>query len=60
MDILGKVILLGETITVGSAGTFKKRTIVVETSEQYAQSIPIDFVQDKCNILNAYKVGDNV
>jgi hypothetical protein len=60
MEVLGKVILLGETITVGSAGTFKKRTIVVETDEQYKQTIPVDFVQDKCDILNAYKVGDNV
>jgi len=60
MEVLGKVIVLGETMTVGSAGTFRKRTLVVETNEQYKQTIPIDFVQDKCDILNAYKVGDNV
>jgi hypothetical protein len=60
MEILGKVIVLGDTQLVGSAGTFKKRTVVIETSEQYAQTIPIDFIQDKCDILNAYKLGDNV
>lgn len=60
MEVLGKVIVLGETQTVGSAGTFRKRTIVVETDEQYKQTIPIDFIQDKCEILNSYKEGDNV
>jgi hypothetical protein len=60
MEVFGKVIVLGETITVGSAGTFKKRTIVIETDEQYKQTIPIDFVQDKTEILNAYKVGESV
>ena len=60
MEVTGKVYQLGETQVVGSAGTFKKRTIVIETSEQYAQKIPIDFVQDKCDVLNNYKVGDNV
>jgi hypothetical protein len=60
MEVFGKVIVLGETMTVGSAGTFRKRTIVVETQEQYPQTIPIDFVQDKTEILNAYKVGESV
>lgn len=60
MDVIGKVIVIGQTETVGSAGTFKKRLIVVETAEQYPQMIPVDFVQDKCGILDKYKVGDEV
>lgn len=60
MEVLGKIIVLNDTETVGSAGTFKKRTLVVETDEQYKQSIPIDFVQDKTNILDSYKIGDSV
>lgn len=60
MDVIGKVIVIGQTETVGSAGTFKKRLIVVETSEQYPQKVPVDFVQDKCGILDKYKVGDEV
>jgi hypothetical protein len=60
MEVFGKVIVLGETMTVGSAGTFRKRTIVIETDEQYKQTIPVDFVQDKTEILNAYKVGESV
>lgn len=59
-EVIGKVLLIGQTETVGSAGTFRKRLIVVETNEQYSQKIPIDFVQDKCDILNNYNVGDEV
>jgi hypothetical protein len=60
MEISGKIIVLGDTETVGSAGTFKKRTLVVETEGQYPQKIAIDFVQDKCEILDKYTVGHNV
>jgi len=60
MEITGKIKLIGETMTVGSAGTFRKRTLVVTTNEQYEQHIPIDFVQDKCDTLNSYKVGQEV
>ena len=60
MELSGKIKVLGETMTVGSAGTFKKRTLVVSTNEQYVQHIPIDFVQDKCDVLNNYKVDDDV
>lgn len=59
-EVIGKVHQVGETMTVGSAGTFKKRTIVIATSEQYVQHIPIDFVQDKCDLLNDFKVGQEV
>ena len=59
-EITGKIIKIGETETVGSAGTFKKRQLVVETSEQYKQQIPIDFVQDKTSVLDSYVVGDDV
>lgn len=59
-EVLGKVHQVGETQVVGSAGTFQKRTIVIATNEQYVQYIPIDFVQDKCDILNNYKVGQEV
>jgi len=59
-EVTGKVFKIGETETVGSAGTFKKRLIVIETSEQYSQKIPIDFVQDKTSLIDAVSVGDDV
>ena len=60
LELEGKIIHIGETETVGSAGTFKKRLLVIETDEQYKQQIPMDFVQDKTSILDQYKIGESV
>lgn len=47
--------------TVGSTGnTFSKRDIVIRTEEQYPQDIAIQFTQDKCDLLDIYKVGESV
>ncbi|MDC1317617.1 DUF3127 domain-containing protein, partial [Flavobacteriaceae bacterium] len=43
----------------GSNG-FRKRELVVTTEEQYPQDLLIEFIQDKCDILNSYKVSDSV
>ena len=59
-EVIGSIIHIGNTEVVGSAGTFKKRLLVVKTNEQYAQEVPIDFVQDKCDILDKYAIGENV
>lgn len=59
MEIQGKIKLIGETQTFGNNG-FRKRELVVTTDEQYPQHILIEFVQDKCDLLNNYKVGDGV
>lgn len=59
-EVTGKIIKIGETETVGSAGTFKKRLVVVETSEQYPQKIPVDFVQDKTALLDSFMIGSDV
>lgn len=60
MEVTGKIIHIGETEIVGSAGTFKKRLVVVETNEQYPQKIPVDFVQDKTALLDAFMIGSDV
>ena len=59
MEVTGKIKLVGEAKNVGS-GSFLKRDLVVTTDEQYPQFISIDFVQDKCDLLNNYQVGENV
>jgi translation initiation factor IF-3 len=59
MEVIGRVKMIDTTKEVGSAG-FKKRDIVVTTDEQYPQQILVQFVQDKCDLLNNYVVGDNV
>jgi len=59
MEITGKIKLIGETQTFGASG-FRKRELVVTTDEQYPQMLMIEFVQDKSEALNSYKVGDDV
>ena len=59
MEVIGKVKLIGEVQTFGTGG-FRKRELVVTTDEQYPQMIMIEFVQDKTDLLNSYKVGQDV
>lgn len=59
MEVTGRVKMVEQTKEVGSSG-FRKRDIVVTTDEQYPQHISVQFVQDKCDLLDAYKVGDTV
>ena len=59
MEVIGKIKLVNETQTFGTSG-FRKREVVVTTDEQYPQMIMIEFVQDKCDLLNSYAVGQDV
>tara|TARA_B100000902_G_C26876334_1_gene700337 strand:+ start:272 stop:649 length:378 start_codon:yes stop_codon:yes gene_type:complete len=59
MDISGKIKLINETKEYGSNG-FRKREVVVTTEEQYPQDLLIEFIQDKCDIIDSYKVGQSV
>lgn len=59
-QVVGTILEIGETQTVGAAGTFKKRVLVVKTSENYPQELPIEFVQDKVDLLDGHKIGENV
>jgi len=59
MELQGKIKLIDETKTFGNNG-FRKRELVITTEEQYPQTIMIEFVQDKTELLNAYKVGQDV
>ena len=58
MQVIGKIKLINETKTFGES--FNKRDMVVTTDETYPQMILIEFVQDKCDLLNGYSVGDDV
>ena len=59
MEVTGVIKSINETQTFGASG-FRKRELVVTTDEQYPQMIMIEFVQDKCDILNSYAVGQDV
>ena len=59
MEVAGKIKKIEETKTFGTNG-FRKREMVVTTDEQYPQMIMIEFIQDKCDLLNSFQVGDDV
>lgn len=59
MEITGKIKKIDETKTYGASG-FRKREMVVTTDEQYPQMLLVEFVQDKCDALNSYQVGEDV
>ncbi|GGK23138.1 hypothetical protein GCM10007962_16700 [Yeosuana aromativorans] len=59
MEVQGRIKMIGETQTFGNNG-FRKREIVVTTEEQYPQHIMVEFVQDKTDLLNNYKEGQQV
>jgi hypothetical protein len=59
MNLTGTIKVINETQTFGEKG-FQKREVVITTNEQYPQDIIIEFVQDKCSILDKYKVGQDV
>jgi len=57
MNVQGKIKVIGQTETIG-VKAFRKRLVVIETSETYPQLIPIEFTQDKTSLLDAYKVDE--
>ena len=58
MEIKGIIKVIGEVSQV--TDSFKKRDLVITTEEQYPQHITIQFVQDRCSMLDGRHVGDNV
>ena len=58
MEITGKIKLIRDTQAVSSS--FSKREFVVESLEQYPQLIQLELHQDKCDIVDAYNVGQEV
>jgi len=59
MELQGKLKVINDTKSFGTNG-FQKREVVITTSEQYPQHISIDFTQDKCLLLDSYKIGQDV
>jgi hypothetical protein len=59
MELTGTILQIGTTKEYGS-NNFKKRELVLSTDEQYPQKILIEFVQDKCQVLDKYKKDDGV
>lgn len=59
MEVIGIIKLVGQTQEIGQKG-FRKRELVVTTSDDYPQMILIEFTQDKVDLLNSFSVGQSV
>ncbi len=40
--------------------SFSKREFVIETAESYPQLVKFELTQDKCDLLNKFKVGETI
>ena len=58
MEVQGSIKVIGEVQEISA--TFKKRELVLTTDEQYPQTLSIEFIQDKTDLLNSFAVGQNV
>lgn len=59
MEVTGKVKVVGAEQQIGAS--YMKRELVIETDEQYPQTITIEFPQGKCgNELDKLVVGQSV
>ncbi|MBD3582334.1 DUF3127 domain-containing protein [Flavobacterium selenitireducens] len=58
MEVTGKIRVINPTQQVSAS--FKKRELVVTTDEQYPQHIMVEFTQDKTDMLDSYRPGEDV
>lgn len=59
MEVVGKIKLVGATQEIGAKG-FRKRELVITTTEDYPQMLMIEFTQDKVDLLNNFSQGQSV
>ena len=58
-EIKGHIKEIGDTKEFGKNG-FQKRQLILSTDEKYPQDLAIDFVQDKCKVLDKFTEGELV
>jgi len=58
MQITGKLKTIRDILQVSP--TFQKREFIVETQDQYPQTIQVELRGDKCDIIDAYQIGDEI
>ena len=58
LELSGTVHKIEETQTFESG--FQKRTLVIHNGEQYRPYVAIDFLKDRIDLLDKYKVGNAV
>ena len=58
MEVQGKIKLVGNVQEI--TDSFRKRELVIVTQEQYPQTLCVEFVQDKTDLLNDFQEGQEV
>lgn len=58
-EISGKVYFKSEVELIG-ANQMKKQILVVQTDAEYPQKLPIEFIKEKCDLLNNLQIGQQV
>jgi len=58
MEITGKIKVIGDVQTFPSG--FTKRVLVITTEETYPQHVPIEFLKDKCGLLDTLTVDQDI
>jgi len=60
MEIKGKIKKISETVQISER--FRKREFVVEyaSNQDYPQSLQFEMVQDRCELLDSFEVGQDV
>ncbi len=60
MNVRGRILEIGDTQKISDR--FQKREFVIEYSEnpQYPEYVQFEAIQDKCSLLDGYKVGDEI
>mgnify|MGYP001342299267 CR=1 FL=1 len=58
MEVQGKIKLVGNVQEI--TDSFRKRELVIVTQEQYPQTLCVEFVQDKIDLLNDFQEGQDV
>ena len=60
MEVTGKIKIINETQSFGSKGFQKREMVVITTDGELEQPILIEFIKDKCDLLDRYSVGQAV
>ena len=58
-EVIGKVYFKSEVELIG-ANQMQKQILVVQTDAEYPQKLPIEFIKDKCDLLNNLQIGQQV
>jgi hypothetical protein len=58
LEITGTIYRIDQEENVSAS--FKKRQVIIATEGQYVDHIAIEFQQDRCDLLDPYKVGQPV